>query len=126
MSQDYKDFVAEIKQKILSSQYEALKAVNNELINLYWEIGKSIVVKQEEFGWGKSVVKNLSDELQKEFIGMKGFSVQNLWNMRLFYLEYNQNIKLQTLSREIGWSHNIVIILISNITKGLEKIFTYS
>ena len=126
MSQSYKDFVAEIKQKILSSQYEALKAVNNELINLYWEIGKSIVVKQEEFGWGKSVVKNLSDELQKEFIGMKGFSVQNLWNMRLFYLEYNQNIKLQTLSREIGWSHNIVIILISNITKGLEKIFTYS
>jgi predicted nuclease of restriction endonuclease-like (RecB) superfamily len=90
-------------------QYEALKAVNKELITLYWDIGKSIVEKQEAFGWGKSVVKNLSEELQKEFVGMKGFSVQNLWNMRPFYLEYNQNEKLQTLSREIGWSHNVAL-----------------
>ncbi|MEA3383856.1 MAG: PDDEXK nuclease domain-containing protein [Campylobacterota bacterium] len=102
-------FVQEIKSKIVSSQYEALKTVNKKLINLYWEIGKNIVEKQEQFGWGKSVVKNLSDELRKEFVGMKGFSVQNLWNMRLFYLEYAQNTKLQTLSREIGWSHNVVI-----------------
>ncbi|MEA3314865.1 MAG: PDDEXK nuclease domain-containing protein [Campylobacterota bacterium] len=102
-------FVKEIKSKILLSQYEALKTVNKKLINLYWEIGKNIVKKQEQFGWGKSVVKNLSDELRKEFIGMKGFSVQNLWNMRLFYLEYSKNTKLQTLSREIGWSHNVAI-----------------
>ncbi|MDA3938083.1 MAG: DUF1016 N-terminal domain-containing protein [Spirochaetia bacterium] len=71
---------------------------------------------EEELGWGKSVVKNLSDELQKEFIGMKGFSVQNLWNMRLFYLEYNQNqkqvyfIDITKAFREIGWSHNLTII----------------
>lgn len=106
---DFKNFVSDIKQKILSSQYKALKAVNKELINLYWDIGKTIVEKQETFGWGKSVVKNLSEELQKEFVGMKGFSVQNLWNMRLFYIEYSQNEKLQTLSREIGWSHNVAI-----------------
>ena len=73
------------------------------------DIGKKIVQKQEQFGWGKSVVKNLSEELQKEFVGMKGFSVQNLWNMRQFYIEYRDNTKLQTLSREIGWSHNVVI-----------------
>jgi predicted nuclease of restriction endonuclease-like (RecB) superfamily len=102
-------FVKEIKSKILSSQYEALKAINKELINLYWDIGKNIVQKQGQFGWGKSVVKNLSQELQKEFVGMKGFSVQNLWNMRQFYLEYYENEKLQTLSREIGWSHNVII-----------------
>jgi len=107
---DFTNFVKDIKQKILSSQYEALKSVNKELINLYWDIGKNIVLKQEAFGWGKSVVKNLSDELRKEFVGMKGFSVQNLWNMRLFYSEYNENEKLQTLSREIAWSHNIVIL----------------
>ena len=97
-------FVDDIKDKILSSQYQALKSVNTELINLYWEIGKSIVQKQEQHGWGKSVVKNLSDELRREFVGIKGFSTQNLWNMRLFYLEYQYNEKLQTLSREIGWS----------------------
>lgn len=109
IDQNFTSFVKEIKSKILSSQYEALKAVNKELINLYWDIGKKIVQKQEQFGWGKSVVKNLSEELQKEFVGMKGFSVQNLWNMRQFYIEYRDNTKLQTLSREIGWSHNVVI-----------------
>jgi predicted nuclease of restriction endonuclease-like (RecB) superfamily len=105
----FKDFITEIKTKILSSQYEALKAVNKELIGLYWDIGRTILEKQEAFGWGKSIVKNISQELQKEFVGMKGFSVQNLWNMRLFYFEYSQNTKLQTLSREIGWSHNVAI-----------------
>lgn len=105
----FKDFITEIKSKILSSQYEALKAVNKELIGLYWDIGKNILEKQEAFGWGKSIVKNLSEELQKEFVGMKGFSVQNLWNMRQFYFEYSKSTKLQTLSREIGWSHNVAI-----------------
>jgi predicted nuclease of restriction endonuclease-like (RecB) superfamily len=108
-SQEYKTFVQKIKSRILSIQYEALKKVNHELIALYWSIGEDIVIKQEEYSWGKSIVKNLSDDLRKEFVGMRGFSVQNLWNMRLFYIEYNQNEKLQTLSREIGWSHNVVI-----------------
>lgn len=105
----FNTFVKDIKQKILSSQYQALKAVNKELISLYWDIGKTIVSKQEQFGWGKSIVKNLSNELQNEFVGVKGFSVQNLWNMRQFYLEYKDDLKLQTLSREIGWSHNVLI-----------------
>ena len=108
-NKQFGEFVKDIKQKILSAQYEALKSVNKELINLYWEIGKSIVEKQEQFGWGKSIVKNLSQELQKEFVGMKGFSERNLWNMRNFYIEYKDNSKLQTLSAQIGWSHNIAI-----------------
>lgn len=108
-SQEYKIFVKSIKDRILSSQYEALKKVNKALINLYWNIGKDIVLKQEEFGWGKSVVKNLSQELQKEFVGIKGFSVQNLWNMRQFYLEYHQNKKLQPMVGEISWTKNVVI-----------------
>ena len=107
--ENFTTFVKDIKNKIFSSQYEALKEVNKELINLYWEIGKNIVEKQELFGWGKSVVQNLSSELQKEFVGMKGFSERNLWNMRNFYIEYKGNIKLQTLSAQIGWSHNIAI-----------------
>jgi len=105
----FKSFVSDIKKRILKGQYEALKSVNKELISLYWDIGKSIVNKQKEHGWGKSIVKNLSDELQKEFIGMKGFSVQNLWNMRQFYLEYKENTKLQPLVREISWTKNVII-----------------
>jgi predicted nuclease of restriction endonuclease-like (RecB) superfamily len=106
---EFTTFVIDIKQKILSKQYEALKAVNKELISLYWDIGKSIVEKQESLGWGKSVVKMLSLELQNEFVGMKGFSVQNLWNMRQFYLEYRDSIKLQPLVGEISWTKNVVI-----------------
>lgn len=106
----YSDFVVSIKQRILKSQYEALKSVNKELITLYWDIGKSIVEKQDEFGWGKSIVKNLAEDLQKEFVGIKGFSVRNLWNMRTFFLEYKENEKLQTLSAQITWSHNMAVI----------------
>ena len=108
-NQEFIDFVKDIKEKILSSQYEALKKVNKELINLYWNIGKEIVAKQETYGWGKSVVKNLSEELQKEFVGMRGFSERNLWNMRNFYIEYRDNQKLQSMTAEIGWTHNVVI-----------------
>ena len=75
----------------------------------------------EAFAWGKSVVKNLAEDLQKEFVGIKGFLVQNLWNMRLFYLTYVDNQKLQTLSREIAWSHNIAIIQKSQ--ENLEREF---
>ena len=105
----YTDFVVSIKQRILQSQYEALKAVNKELIALYWDIGKSIVEKQDAFGWGKSVVENLSEDLQKEFVGIKGFSVRNLWNMRTFYMTYRENQKLQAVTAEIGWTHNVTI-----------------
>ena len=105
----YQSFVKEIKEKIYKAQYKALKSVNLELISLNWDIGKSIDKKQEQLGWGKSVVENLSKDLQKEFPGIHGFSSQNLWRMRRFYLAYQDNTKLAPLVREIGWSHNIAI-----------------
>ena len=108
-SAEYHSFVTEIKERILSSQYQALKKVNTELIGLYWSIGRDIVQRQDKFGWGKSIVQTLSRELQKEFVGIKGFSTQNLWNMRQFYLEYYQDEKLQPLVGEISWTKNVVI-----------------
>ncbi|RDU51533.1 YhcG family protein [Helicobacter sp. MIT 01-3238] len=106
---DFKYFVEEIKSKIHSAHASALKAVNKELIALYSDIGKIIVQRQERFGWGKSVVERLSKELQSEIDGLSGFSPQNLWNMRQYYLTYKDNEILQTLSREISWSHNVLI-----------------
>jgi len=94
----------EIKEKVYKAQYEALKAVNKRLINLYWDLGKTIVRRQEEFGWGKSIIENLSKDLQKEFPGIKGFSSQNLWRMRQFYLAYRNNKKLSPMVREISWT----------------------
>ena len=109
-SNDYRLFLEDIKQRIRKSQYEALKAVNKELILLYWDIGRKIVSKQTALGWGKSIVENLAKDLQKEFSGIKGFSVQNLWYMRQFYLEYYRNTKLQPLVGEISWAKHIVIM----------------
>ena len=117
----YKNFVEEIKEKVYRSQYEALKSVNKELIKLYWEIGASIIEKQEQYGWGKSIVENLSKDLQKEFPGVKGFSVQNLWYMRQFCTEYKGKEKLQPLVGEISWSKHIVII--SKCKDDLEREF---
>jgi hypothetical protein len=76
---DYETFLAEIKERIRQAQYDALKAVNKELIKLYWDIGKMIVEKQKKYGWGKSIVENLARDLQKEFPGMRGLSSRNLW-----------------------------------------------
>ena len=118
---DYQQFLEEIKQKVYQAQYQALKAVNKKLITLYWEIGQSIVEKQEQYGWGKSIVENLSKDLQIDFPGAKGFSSQNLWYMRQFYLEYKNNARLQPLVGEISWSKHLVIM--SKAKDDLEREF---
>nr|WP_297166083.1 DUF1016 N-terminal domain-containing protein [uncultured Dysgonomonas sp.] len=61
---DYSQFLLEIKESIRSAQYEAMKAVNKEMISLYWDIGKRITDKQQQLGWGKAVVETLSKDLQ--------------------------------------------------------------
>lgn len=106
----YHQFFIEIKEKIRTAQLSALRAVNKELIELYWSIGESIVKKQQEQGWGKSVVELLAKELQFDLPGTQGFSSRNLWNMRNFYLAYQDNQKLQLLAAEIAWTHNLIII----------------
>jgi len=103
------NFIAEIKQKIRKAQYEAMQTVNVQLVCLYWEIGKAIAEKQQE-GWGKAVVSTLSKELQKEFPGVGGFSVTNLWLMAQFYTEYHDVENLQPLVGEISWTKQIVIL----------------
>jgi predicted nuclease of restriction endonuclease-like (RecB) superfamily len=107
---EYKVFLQEIKQRVYRAQYDALKAVNKELIALYWDIGKMIIERQEKEGWGKAIVETLASDLQKEFIGMQGFSERNIWYMRNFYQTYYENIKLQPMVAEIGWTHNVVIM----------------
>ena len=107
---DYSSLLGEIKERIRSAQYDALRAVNRELVALYSDIGRMIVDRQAGAGWGKSVVANLATDLQAEFPGAGGFSAANLWRMKLFYETYGQNSKLAPLVREIAWSHNIVIM----------------
>jgi predicted nuclease of restriction endonuclease-like (RecB) superfamily len=121
VSKDYLVLLGEIKQRIRSAQYDALKAVNKELISLYWDIGKMIVEWQKGESWGKSVVEQLSYDLQSEFPGIKGFSNQNLWYMRQFYSNYIAEPKLQPMVGEIGWTHNLIIM--ANCKNDLEREF---
>lgn len=99
---DYTQVLEEIKKRVRAAQYEALKAVNRELIALYWDIGRIIVERQRGKSWGKAIVERLGVDLRQEFPGMSGFSARNIWYMRKFYLCYRKNQKLQPMVAEIG------------------------
>jgi hypothetical protein len=101
-ARDYAGFLVELKTRIRRGQYQALRAVNAELVGLYWDIGEAIHRKQERLGWGRSVVETLARDLQAEFPGPNGFSARNLWNMRDLYLAYRDKPKLQPLVAEIS------------------------
>lgn len=82
ISPDYAAFVAGLKARIQSARLSAARAVNRELILLYWDIGRGIVEKQQPHGWGESVIDRLSHDLQKTFPGATGFSPRNLRSMK--------------------------------------------
>lgn len=106
----YSLFLTDVKTRIRSAQYEALRAVNRELVSFYWDIGQLIVERQKREAWGKAVVERLARDLQIEFPGVQGFSSKNLWRMRQFFELYKDSEKLSPLVREISWSHNLVIL----------------
>lgn len=106
----YGPLLTELKTRIHTAQYAALRAVNKELIALYWDIGKLIEERQTTEGWGKAVVEQLSADLRAEFGEKSGFSVQNLWYMRKFYREYKSLANLQPLAGEIAWTKNTLIL----------------
>lgn len=108
---DYPSLLAEIKERVRSAQYEALRAVNKELVALYWDLGRVICERQADgTGWGKAVVERLATDLRKEFPGIGGFSASNLWRMKGLYEAYASSEKLAPLVREISWSHNLLIL----------------
>ena len=109
-SNEYSALLNSIKDRIRRAQYDALKAVNKEMIALYWDIGRMILDRQEKQGWGKSVVENLAADLQKEFPGVQGYSARNIWYMRMFYTTYRENTKLQPMVAEISWTKHLVIL----------------
>ena len=106
----YEEFLSDLKQRIRSAQIKASLAVNSELITLYWEIGKLIVEKQDQAGWGDAVLTRLGHDLANEFPGVAGLSRANLYRMRAFFLAYRPCTEfVAQLVRQIPWGHNIVI-----------------
>jgi len=87
----YKALLHTLKARIQQAQTRAALAVSKELLHVYWLTGRDITVKQEQEGWGRSVIEQLAKDLASEFPGVQGFSASNLWRMRAFYLAYADN-----------------------------------
>ncbi len=98
---DYAEFLSGVKQRIRHARSTAVRAVNRELILLYWDLGRAIVEKQQTARWGDAVVERLASDLRAEFPDMRGFSANNLWLMRQFYSEYSCQDFLEQLVQEL-------------------------
>jgi len=101
---DYAAFLASLKERILQARTSAARAVNRDLILLYWDIGRGIVEKQQTAGWGEAVVERLAADLRVEFPDMRGFSVANLWRMKQFYLAHTSHDFLSQAVRVLKYA----------------------
>lgn len=117
-----KDRFVDVIRLIKQSRFNAIKAVNSELIRLYWNIGEYISKKIENSEWGASVVDELAKFIQKNEPELKGFSNKNIWRMRQFYETYKGFPKLSPLVREISWTNNMLIF---SRCKSIEEIEFY-
>ena len=117
-NKQFLEVVALIKQ----AHYNAVKSVNTELIDLYWNIGKYINEKISNSQWGQGVVEELAEYISKTEPELKGFSDKNLWRMKQFYDVYKDFPKLSPLVRELSWTHNLIIF---SRSKNIEEMEFY-
>lgn len=117
----YRELLEDLKGRIRSSQIKAAIAVNQELIFLYWQIGREILMRQEQQGWGSKVITQLSKDLAQEFPEMKGFSVRNLKYMRTFANTYPDLELGQQVVALIPWGHNCV--LLDKVQDSIERLW---
>ena len=107
---DYIELLAEVKKRVRSAQYAAFRAVNKELVGLYWDIGRMIAERQTDASHGAAIAEHLAADLQREFPGVHGYSRRNVFYMREFYLAYYGQPKVQPLVAQIGRTHNLIIM----------------
>jgi len=108
--ENYTAFLRSLKERIRQSQIRAALAVNNELIVLYWQIGREILSRQQQEGWGAKVIERLAQDLKREFPSMSGFSPRNLKYMRAFAEAYPDEQFVQRSAAQIPWRHNQVLL----------------
>ena len=108
--QGYADWLTELKTRIHRAQQRAALAVNRELVALYWQIGRDILQRQAEQGWGAKVVDRLAHDLRTAFPEMKGFSRANLLYMRAFAAAWPEPEIVQQAVGQLPWGHNLVLL----------------
>ena len=106
----YADWLAELKGRIHTAQQRATLAVNRELVLLYWQIGRDILARQEQQGWGAKVIERLAHDLRTAFPEMKGFSRANLMYMRAFAQAWPDAAIVQQAVGQLPWGHNLVLL----------------
>ncbi|KQZ92515.1 PDDEXK nuclease domain-containing protein [Pseudomonas sp. Root562] len=103
------DRFSEVLALIHGARQQAIRAVNTQLIELYWQVGAHISRKLERAEWGDSVVGQLAEHLARTQPGLRGFTRSNLFRMRQFYEIYHAEEKVAPLVRQLSWSHNVMI-----------------
>ncbi len=98
---DYRQFIADLKARVAAARLSAARAVNHDLILLYWDIGRGIVEKQKALGWGDAVVEMVAADLRGAFPEMRGFSPANVWRMRQLHTVYSSEAILAQAAREL-------------------------
>lgn len=120
---DYAALLRQVKARVALAQKKAIYAANEELLSMYWDIGKLLSESQKQIGWGNNALEQLSGDLKNDYPKVKGFSVRNCQFMIQFYNEYNQqltntkqpvsyldNVPLCLPVTHLSWSHNIVLM----------------
>jgi predicted nuclease of restriction endonuclease-like (RecB) superfamily len=110
LPQGYASLLNDLKERIRTAQVRAAIAVNRELVLLYWSIGRDILVRQKEQGWGSRVIDRLASDLHREFPEMTGFSPRNLKYMRAFAEAWPDEQIVQAPLAQITWYHNIALL----------------
>ncbi|NCD35142.1 MAG: DUF1016 domain-containing protein [Spartobacteria bacterium] len=106
----YADWLMELKSRIHCAQQRATLAVNRELLQLYWQIGRDILDRQKKQGWGAKVIDRLAHDLRKAFPEMKGFSPRNLKYMRAFAEAWPDSVFVQEVLAQLPWYHHIALL----------------
>ena len=106
----YADWLADLKSRIHAAQQRAALAVNHELVPLYWQIGRDILARQAQQGWGTKVIDRLAQDLRTAFPDMKGFSPRNLKYMRAFADAWPDGEIVQQAVARLPWGHNLVLL----------------
>lgn len=119
----YATLLQQVKKRVALAQKKAIYAANEEMLSMYWDIGKILSESQKQIGWGNNALEQLSNDLKNEYPKVKGFSVRNCQFMIQFYNEYNQqltntkqpvsylqNAQITLPVRQLSWSHNIILM----------------
>lgn len=134
---EYVAVLADLKIRVVQARIHASRALNRELIALYWDIGQTILQKQSEGAWGDAIVERLASDLRKSFPDMRGFSARNVWDMRRLastfgspdFLrqlvaessELSSEQILRQLVAEVPWGHHL--LLLNRLTDPAAQLF---